>query len=72
MQHCNTVTLLQSNVTESVFFDNRQESWPLMMLSFLLVFTIMISHFKFLTMLFVAFGFTMLKKEDDKEVYIYE
>lgn len=60
-------------ICRALRFDNRQESWSLMMLSFFLVFTITISHFKFLTMSFIAHGCTMLKIEEDvKEVLIHE
>lgn len=37
-------------------------TWPLMMISYFIVFIITISHFKYLTLLLVAFGCTMLQK----------
>ena len=49
-----------------------QKLWSLMMLSFFLVFTITVSHFKFFTLLFVAFGCAMLKKEEVPKKQINE
>lgn len=55
-----------------VFLSNRQNTWPFMMFAFFLVFTITISQFKFLTLLFVAFGCAMLKKEEVPQKQINE
>lgn len=45
------------------YLRNRQQLWPLMMCSYFLVFTITVSHFKYLTFLFVAIGCTMFNRE---------
>lgn len=54
------------------FLSNRQNTWPFMMFAFFLVFTITISQFKFFTLLFVAFGCAMLKKEEVPKKQINE
>ena len=45
------------------YFRDSRQLWPLMMFSFFGVFVITISHFQFLTLLFVAFGCAMFEKE---------
>jgi hypothetical protein len=45
------------------FLSNRQNTWPLMMFAFFLVFTVTASHFNCLTLLFVAFGCSMFPRE---------
>ena len=47
------------------YLRDSQQLWPLMMFSFFGVFIITISHFQFLTLLFVAFGCAMFEKELD-------
>lgn len=51
------------------YLRTRQQLWPLMMFSFFLVFSITVSHFKLLTLLFVAFGCSMINDErvDDND-----
>ena len=45
------------------YFSNRRELWPFMMFSFFLLFAITLSQFKYLTLLFVAFGCLMFNKK---------
>jgi hypothetical protein len=44
------------------YLSDRRELWPLMMFSYFLVFVVTISHFQFLSLLFVAFGCAMFTK----------
>ena len=44
------------------YLSDRRELWPLMMFSYFLVFVVTISHFQFLSLLFVAFGCVMFTK----------
>lgn len=39
------------------------EQWPLMILSYFFIFVVTISHFNYLSLLFVAFGCSLFKKE---------
>lgn len=45
------------------FLSNRQNTWPFMMFAFFLVFTITLSLFNCLTLLFVAFGCSMFPRK---------
>ena len=47
------------------YYSNRRELWPLMMFSFFIVFAITLSQFKYLTLLFVAFGCSRFNNEVD-------